>query len=143
MINTPNLEEAKRLINKVESPVVVLAQNDDFNRKLLENAKFDILLSVEEGDRKNKVRQTDSGLNHVLAKIAAKNNVAIGLDLISIKSLGQKQKAERLSKIMQNIKVCRKAKTKLAVKAQSLEEARSFLLGLGASTNQVSQTIVF
>jgi len=143
MINNSNIEQVKILIKKEESPKIVLAQNDEFNRKILEQCKFNILLSIENGNRKNKIRQVDSGLNQVLAKIATKNKVAIGLDLDSIKLLEPKQKAERLSKIRQNIRVCRKAKTRLAVKAQSLEEVKNFLINLGASTNQIKETIVF
>src|SRR3989344_2436501 len=143
MINNSNIEQVKILIKKEESPKIVLAQNDEFNRKILEQCKFNILLSIENGNRKNKIRQVDSGLNQVLAKIATKNKVAIGLDLDAIKLLEPKQKAERLSKIRQNIRVCRKAKTRLAVKAQSLEEVKNFLIKLGASTNQIKETIVF
>lgn len=143
MINTQNIEEVKHLLKKTEPLKVVLAQNDDFNRKIMEHGKFDILLSIEKGNRKNGIRQTDSGLNHVLAKIASKNNIAIGIDLEEIKRLEPKQKAERLSKIKQNIKICRKAKTRLAVKTQSLEESRSFLISIGTSTQQIKETIVF
>ena len=76
MINTTNIEEAKKLLKKEETPKIVLSQNDEFNRKILEHGNFDILLSPETGQRKNKIRQVDSGLNHVLAKIANKNNIA-------------------------------------------------------------------
>ncbi|MBS3083301.1 hypothetical protein J4423_00695 [Candidatus Pacearchaeota archaeon] len=143
MINTTNIEEAKKLLKKEETPKIVLSQNDEFNRKILEHGKFDILLSPETGQRKNKIRQTDSGLNHVLAKIANKNNLAIGLNLEEIKKLEPKSKAERLSKIRQNIKICRKAKTKLAIKTSSIEEAMSLLQNLGASTQQAKEAIVF
>ena len=34
MINTTNIEEAKRLMKKEEIPKIILAQNDEFNRKL-------------------------------------------------------------------------------------------------------------
>ena len=143
MINTTNIEEAKKLLKKEETPKIILSQNDEFNRKILEHGKFDILLSPETGQRKNKIRQTDSGLNHVLAKIANKNNLAIGLNLEEIKKLEPKSKAERLSKIRQNIKICRKAKTKLAIKTSSIEEAMSLLQNLGASTQQAKEAIVF
>ena len=141
MINTQNLEEAKRLIKKAEAPKIILSQNDEFNRKILEYGKFDILLSPEAGSRKNKVRQTDSGLNHVLAKIAAKNNIAIGINLEELKLLEPKQKAERLAKIRQNIKICRKAKTKLAIKTKNFQEAHELLHSLGASTQQTKEII--
>jgi len=143
MINTSNLEEAKKLIKKEQSLKVIIGQEDNFNRKILENGKFDILMSIEEGNRKNKIRQTDSGLNHILAIIARKNDIAIGINLQEIANLNSKEKAERLSKIIQNLKICRKAKTRIAVKTTSLQKARDFLIGLKASTNQIKEAIVF
>lgn len=143
MINTLSIEEAKKLLNKEQSPKIILAQDDIFNRKILEYGKFDILLSIEKGSRKNKIRQEDSGLNQVLAKIASKNRIAIGLDLKEISNLEKKEKSERLSKIIQNIKICRKSKTKIAIKNSNLNEKKSLLTTLGASSNQIKEAIVF
>ncbi len=143
IIITGNIEKAKQLIKVAQVPKIVFAQNEDFNRKILEYGKFDIILSLEKEDLRNKIRQTNSGLNHVLAKIASKNKIAVGFDLEEIKKMEIKQKAENLSKIKQNIKICRKYKTKLAVKIKSLQEARDFLIGLGASSKQASEAIVF
>lgn len=143
MINNLKIEEVKRLIKKEEIPKIILAQNDEFNRKILEYGNFHILLSIEKGNRNNKIRQTDSGLNNILAKIAKNKEVAIGIDLEEIRSLEPKQKAERLSKIIQNIKICRKSKTKIAIKIGSLQKAKEFLIGMGASTEQINETIVF
>lgn len=143
MINNNNLEQVKRLLKNEQSPKIVLAQNDEFNRKVLEYGKLDILLSIEKGNRKNKLRQEDSGLNHILAKIACKNKISIGIDLDEISKLEKKEKAERLSKIIQNIKICRKSKTKVAIKTKDHQRARDFLTEFGASTNQIKETIVF
>ncbi len=143
MINTPSIEEARRLIKKTETLKIVLAQNDEFNRKMLEYGHFDILLSSEAGNRKNKVRQTDSGLNHVLTKIAAKNKIAIGINLEELKTREPKEKAQRLARIKQNIQLCRKAKTRLAVKTKHLHDAQDILQSLGAATQQTKETIVF
>ena len=54
MINNSNIEQVKILIKKEESPKIVLAQNDEFNRKILEQCKFNILLSIENGNRKKR-----------------------------------------------------------------------------------------
>lgn len=143
MINNQKIEEVKKILKKEQFPKVVLAQDDEFNRKILEYGNFDILLSIEKGNRKNKIRQQDSGLNHVLSKIAKENNIALGIDLEEISKLQAKEKAERLSKIIQNIGICRKSKTKIAVKTSSIQKAKDFLLGLGASTSQLNETIVF
>lgn len=147
MINSQNLEQVKNLIKKAieakENPIIVKAQNPEFNRKILEYGKFDILLSIESAIQKRDTpKNINSGLNHVLAKIAAKNNIALGIDLKEIQSFEKKEKAIRLSKIIQNIKITRKAKTKLKLlNFKDKISAFSFLVSLGASTQQAKDAI--
>ncbi|MDO8508640.1 MAG: hypothetical protein Q7S27_03060 [Nanoarchaeota archaeon] len=144
MISTTNIEHAKNLIKKsTEKPIIVKAQNLEFNRKILEYGKFDIILSIEStSQREDTPKSIDSGLNHVLGKIASKNNISLGIDLKEIQSLDKKQKAIRISKIIQNIKVAGKTKTK--IKLLNFKDKRiafSFLISLGASTNQASEAV--
>jgi len=141
MISTTNLEQAKKLINKSkEKPLIIQAQSDIFNRKILEYGKFDILLSPETGNRRDKIKSLDSGLNHVLAKIATKNKIAMGIDLENISKLDKKDKAIRIARIKQNIAVCKKAKTKIKLlNYKDKKDSFSFLLSLGASTQQAKQ----
>jgi|TARA_Y100000310_G_C20599782_1_gene772404 ribonuclease P/MRP protein subunit RPP1 len=145
IISTTQVENAKQLIKKsTDKIVIVQAQDDAFNRKILEYGKFQILLSPEAGNRRNKLRQIDSGLNHVLTKIAAKNKVAIGIDFKDIRKLDKNAKANRLSRIAQNIKILRKSNTMIAVlNSTSKETSRSFLLSLGASTKQTKKAVMF
>lgn len=143
MIIEKNVERARQMLKKEQSPKIVLAQNEEFNRKMLEYGKFDILLSVELSAGKNKIRQTDSGLNHVLAKIASKNKIAIGINLDNISKMNKKEKAQVLAKIKQNIKICRKAKTKISITCSNILEAKFLLASLGASTQQITEAIVF
>ncbi len=58
--------------------------------------------------RKDRQKQRDSGFNHVLAKLAKKKNVAIGINLDEI--IESKEKAKILARIEQNIKLCNKNK---------------------------------
>jgi len=141
MISTTNPEQAKKLINKSkEKPLIIQAQSDIFNRKILEYGKFDILLSPETGNRRDKIKSLDSGLNHVLAKIATKNKIAIGIDLEDISKLDKKGKAIRIARIKQNIAVCKRAKTKIRLlNYKNKKDSFSFLLSLGASTQQAKQ----
>jgi len=145
MISTSNIEQAKNEIKKTkEKPIIVLAQDDEFNRKILEYGKFDILLSPERGKRKDSLKQIDSGLNHVLARIATKNKIAIGIDISGISKLEKKEKAKILEKIVQNIKICRKAKTKLKlINYKDRLGALSFLISIGASTQQAKEALDF
>jgi RNase P/RNase MRP subunit p30 len=125
MINTPNIEKAKKQIKSSKPPIIVNAQTLEFNRKILEYSKIQILLALT------------TPLNHIQAKIATKNNIAIGLDLQELRKLEKKQKAKRLETIKQNIKILRKAKTKIRLLNQKdFKNAQAFLITLGASSQQ-------
>ncbi len=142
IISETGIEKTKKLIKSSKKPIIILAQDENYNRKMLEYGNFDILLSPEIITGKSRVKQEDSGLNHVLAKIAAKNNISIGIDMDKISKLDKKDKAIRLAKIRQNIKICRRAKTKIKIiNSGNKEEARAFLLSLGASTQQAKEAI--
>lgn len=140
MISTNNIERAKQSIKKEEHPIIIEAHDDNFNRKLLEYGKFDILLSPEKGQKKDKPKFLDSGLNHILAKIASKNKIAIGINLKEISNLEKKEKSKRFARIKQNLKICRKAKT--AIKLLNYKDkidASNLLISLGASSQQVKK----
>ncbi len=148
MINEKNIErvknEIKKLIGKGERNIIVRAQNLEFNRKILEYGRFDVLVGIEQSFDigKDKLKQVDSGLNHVLAKIAAKNGVAIGIDLEFLRGLEGKKKALILEKIIQNIKVCRKAHAKIKLlNYKDEKDAFGFLLSLGADTKQAKESL--
>lgn len=144
MITTENLEQAKRLIRKEEHPIIIKAQDEQFNRKILEYGHFDVLLGLELQPQKSSLRQLNSGFNEVLAKIAKANSISLGIDLDAIRKLNKTQQAEVLSRIRQNIFLCRKAGLNLAFyKKEDKLAILSFMLALGASTNQASQTIYF
>ncbi|MEK6855365.1 MAG: hypothetical protein AABX73_04040 [Nanoarchaeota archaeon] len=140
MIETTNLELARKLIKKEQKPIIIKAQDNLFNRKILEYGKFDILLSPEKGEKKDKLKQLNSGLNHVLAKIAAKNSIALGVDLKEIRSMDKKEKAKQLARIIQNIRICRKSKTRFAcINCNNKIDVFNLLISLGASTKQAEE----
>lgn len=143
MISTNNIEQAKNEIKKSkEKPIIVLAQNDEFNRKALEYGHFDILLGVEKGERKRGLRQIDSGFNEVLAHIAAKNKIALAIDVEELSALPREEKAKRLERIIQNIKLCRKAGVKIKLlNIKDEKSAFAFLISLGASTEQALEAV--
>jgi RNase P/RNase MRP subunit p30 len=144
IIDTENIEKAKQLIKKSEKPIIVLAKDEIFNRKILEYGKFNALISLEMSPKKRKLRQVSSGLNHVLANIASRNKVSIGFDFELISSLNKKQKAIILSRIKQNILICRKSKARIiALNYSEKRNAYSFLTVLGASSVQAKQAISF
>jgi len=143
MISTLNIEQAKNQIKKSkEKPIIVRAQNDEFNRKMLEYGKFDIILNIEAGNRQRTLRNIDSGFNHVLAHIATKNKIAIGIDMEELSKLEKQEQALRFERIIQNIEICRKAKTKIRLlNYKDKKDAFAFLISLGASTQQAKEAL--
>lgn len=149
VINTSNLAEARKQIQKLkkEKPnekIIVRAQNTEFNRKILEMKDVSMLLSPEIHDRKDKLKERDSGLNEILCRIAKKNNIKIGIDLEEIKKAQGKERAIILSRIIQNIMLCKKTGAEIKImncKEKDKREAFSLLLTLGASTNQAKKAI--
>jgi RNase P/RNase MRP subunit p30 len=141
MINTNNIEQAKKEIKEAEKnkikPIIVKAQDVDFNRRILEYGRFDILLSPETVQSKKSLRNIDSGLDYVMARSAAKHNISIGIDFNLPE--GKKEKAILFSKIANNITICRKAGAKIkAINYNDKKDAFALLLSLGASTKQAS-----
>ena len=144
MINNPSIEKTKQLLKAEPSPKIIQAQNDDYNRKIIEYGKFDILLSPESGNRKNSLRHIDSGLNHVLLAAASKNKIAIGIDLNDIRNLPKQEKAKRIERIIQNLRICRKKNVKLAITGlNDVNNKQSLLKSLGASSQQAVQALAF
>lgn len=149
IINTLNINEARKQIQKLkkEKPneeIIVRAQSQEFNRKILETKEISVLLSPEIHNRKDKLKERDSGLNEVLCKLAAKNNIKIGIDLKEIQKLEKKQKAIIIARIMQNIMLCKKSKAEIKIincNEKDKREAFSLLLTLGASTSQAKKAI--
>jgi len=142
LISTSNIETAKKLIKKSKSPIIVEAKDNTFNRKILEYGKFDILLSPEIGGKRDKIKQLDSGLNNITAKIAVKNKIKIGINMKEITKLKKKEKAIKIARIKQNIDICKKAKTKIILlNIKDKKDALNFLTSLGASTQQAKQAV--
>lgn len=145
MINTNNIETAKKMIkNSKIKPVIVVAQNDGFNRKMLEYGNFGIILGIEGGMRKDSIRQLDSGFNHVLGEITAKKHISIGIDIGGLRNMNKFEKIERIARIKQNIQICRKSGVKLTLlNIKDKKDAFALLISLGASTKQAKESIYF
>ncbi len=143
IINTGKVEEAKQLIKKAPRPIFIVAKDDEFNRKMIEYGKFDFLIDIEGGRRKDTLRQSDSGLNEYLAKTAEKNGVSLGIDLEKIRKLGRDEKALRIMRIIQNIKLCRKTKTKIKLfGVKDPKNAFSLMISLGSSSSQAKEAVI-
>ena len=113
LIKENNFETVRKTINQNKDKQIIFTSDDDeLNRKVLEKLEINILL-LKQSKRKDFQKQRNSGLNHVLAKIAKKKNIIIGINLDEIINFERKNKSEILARIKQNIKLCNKNKLKM------------------------------
>jgi len=125
LIKESNFDKARKLIKENQKKNIIFSSNDDeLNRKILEKETINVLLLSQTG-KKDFHKQRNSGLNHVLAKLAKKNNVAIGINLDEIILSEAKKKADVLARIMQNIRICNKNKLKMKFIAQNKNNERN------------------
>jgi len=147
-------KECRRIIDTLKSKkkfIAVIGQDNEFNRRAIETLKINFLVSPERGPKKDSLKQRDSGLNDVVAKEASNRNIPIVLDLNEINQTNGKEKALRLSRIIQNIIICRKEECKILIanlaenKESILDEKtrRSFGMSLGMSTAQSKDSTNF
>jgi len=83
--------------------------DDELNRKILEKIPIDFLVISQIG-RKDFQKQRNSGFNQVMAKIAKKNKITIGICLDEVVQSKGKEKSEIIARIKQNVKLCSKNK---------------------------------
>ena len=112
-IEEKNFDIARKKIRQFNQEKIVFSSPDDaIARKVLEKEKISVLL-VKQKNRKDKLKQRSSGLDSVMAKIAKKNGIKIGIFLDEILESSEKEKAEILARTRQNIKLCSKNKIKM------------------------------
>jgi ribonuclease P/MRP protein subunit RPP1 len=147
LIQENNFQKARKKITENKGKKVIFSSdNDDLNRKILEKEPINILL-INQSHRKDKQKQRNSGFNHVLAKIAKKNNIKIGVSLDEIIDAKSKQKAEIIARIKQNIKLCNKNKIKMKFISQKHKpdnyDLKAFALVLGMPTYMADDLGIF
>lgn len=102
--------ELKYLVNRRREFDVLLVRGGDvkLNREACETPEVDILAHPE-------LERTDSGLDHVCTKFAAKNNVAIEINFREIAVSTKKTRGKVLSNIANNIKLAKKYLTPIVI----------------------------
>ncbi|MBT3417054.1 hypothetical protein HON86_00475 [Candidatus Woesearchaeota archaeon] len=138
IIDVP-LKDLRKKINDSTGKIIIQGGELDINRFAVENKKIDILLSPEKNSRKDLMFSRRSGLNQVLCKLAAKNDVAIGFDFSYLLNSSGKQRARILGRMKQNVKFCKKygvkmifssfARTKYELRSDEFFKVFSNILG--------------
>lgn len=131
LIQENNFEKARKDIRDNKGKKIIFSSNnDELNRKVLEKEKIDILF-LSQSHRKDRQKQRESGFNQVLAKIAKKKNVTIGINLNEIIDSKKKEKSKILGRVRQNIKLCNKNKLNMKFIEQKNKRNNYDLKALG------------
>jgi ribonuclease P/MRP protein subunit RPP1 len=136
LLQKDDFNKLKTKIKDSKEQIIFTSDDDEFNRKVLEKLSINILL-INQKNRKDFQKQRDSGFNQVLAKIAKKNNVQIGINLDEIIESNQKEKSKILARVHQNIKICNKNKIHMQFIGKckrNLHDLKSLGLTLGMPT---------
>jgi ribonuclease P/MRP protein subunit RPP1 len=120
-------EEVKKNKNK---ELIFSSDDDELNRKVMEKLGIKILL-INLAGRKDFQKQRNSGFNHVLAKIAKKNKISLGINLDEIIESAGKKKVEVLARVVQNIMLCNKDKIQMQFVSKKYSKNKYDLKSLG------------
>lgn len=143
-----NEKEARRILDSLKGKKARLAiygHSDLFNRRVVETMKITFLINPEKLllDKKDTLKQRDSGMNHVVAKEMAKNRVVLLIDLDYLENLKPKDKAITISRIIQDIKICRKAKCEIKfLQTENKKGLEAIGFSLGMSSQQVKEAFI-
>ena len=130
VISEEDFQKARNEIRKNSGKKIIFSGSDEMNRKVLEKEKIDVLL-IKLGGRKDRIKQRDSGFNQVLAKLAQKKEVAIGIFLDEIINSDRKEKTKILARLRQNVGICKKNKLKMTFISERHQKDKYDLKALG------------
>ena len=126
LIQSKNFNEARKKIRESKGKEIIFSSdNDELNRKVMEKESITVLL-LNQKNRKDRMKQRDSGFNQVLAKIAKKNGVVLGINLDEIIASKKEEKAKIIGRVKQNVKLCNKNKLKMVFISLESKHAKDF-----------------
>ena len=147
ILTEKNFSRLKEQVKKAkEGTIIFTSEDDELNRKVLEKLPINILLINQKG-RKDYQKQRNSGFNHVMAKLAKKNKIAIGTNLDEIIDTKPLEKQKILARIKQNIALCNKNKVQMQFilfeHKRDIYELKALGLFLGMPTWMTKQLNIF
>ena len=121
---------------------MITAGNERETRSWVERQAAEVIVMDHVVAKKDTLKALDTTFTPVIARLAAKHGVALGINLAVLRERAASVQARELARIQRAIKLCRKAKARLAVHHATDERAaRAFLLALGASTQQAAEAL--
>lgn len=136
ILTEKNFNKLRDLVKKnKEKEIIFSSEDDELNRKVIEKLSVNILL-IPLNQRKDYMKQRNSGFNEVIAKICKKKEIIVGIDFDEL--IDSKQKERIFSRLKQNIFLCNKNKVKMKFifnkHKRSIYDIKSLGLVLGMPT---------
>jgi len=136
ILREKNFSRLKEFVKKnKDKKIIFSSDDDDLNRKVMEKLPVDLVL-INLSHRKDFLKQRNSGFNEVIARIALKNKVQIGINFDEFFVLSEREKI--LSRVKQNITLCSRKKIQMQFvigkEKRSLVLLKSLGLVLGMPT---------
>jgi len=129
ILREENFSRLKELIKKNSEKEIIFSSNDDeLNLKVLEKLEINCLL-INLENRKDFAKQRNSGFNQVMAKIAKKKGVIVGINLDEI--VLSKDKVRILARLRQNVEICKRNKVQMKFIEQKINRNSYDLKALG------------
>ncbi len=118
-------------------------------RKNFESNKIKMFFDLENLQERDFIHQRNSGLNHILAKIAHDKDKVIGFNFSSVLNASPEKRVLLLGRMRQNVKLCRKYKVKMFIASFASEpyeirsnyELRAFGYVIGMNPKEVKESL--
>jgi len=142
IIHANSYEDAKKKLSEAIGKnlgklIGFTSQDDELNRKILEKLQVNFFMPIL-SSRKDWQKQRNSGLDNVMAREASKKGIFIGINMDEILKTKGREKVEILSRIIQNVEICKKNKTKmLFISEKDVYDLKSLGLVLGMPTSMI------
>jgi len=126
-----------------------LVMADKGTRKNFENKDIKLFFDLENKDEWDFIHQRNSGLNHILAKIAYEKNKIIAFSFSTILNSKPEKRAKILGRMKQNVKLCRKYKVKMFIgsfakkpfELRGKYELRAFGFMIGMNPKEIKESL--
>ena len=136
-----NIVKSTKEIKGKKRPIYLESDSYKVLRQAVDKKLVDGIVHAEFQAKKDSVHYRRSGIDDVLARFMAKNKVAYVIDLKAL--LGSSELDMVLGRVIQNIMLCKKFKTKILVVNADVDKEilLSFLESLGIERSRAKEVI--
>lgn len=133
---------------RIEKELMTFVKNPKDARLAFEKSKPSCVFDLEL-QRRDFIHQRGSGLNHIMARLAAQNDVKIGFSFSTILNASPVDRSKVIGRVKQNIMLCRKYKVKTVVASfasnplemRSAKDLISFFTVLGMHPKEAKDSL--